>query len=120
MDKNLTSGLRNYLQIFPTECRQWFAEEVSLGVSKRLAESYASLLGVGLGGGLFLVVVVAGVIFWISRERAEDQLVAEEAEKLQEGRRKRRARPDVDGRREHGFCDFWFWILGCIECLTVN
>ena len=54
MDKNLTSGLRNYLQIFPTDCRQWFAEEVSLGVSKRLAESYASLLGVGLGGGLFL------------------------------------------------------------------
>ena len=67
-----------------------FSEEVSLGVSKRVAESYASLLGVSLGGGLFLVVVVAGVIFWVTRERAEDLLVAGEAEKFQEERRRGR------------------------------
>ena len=46
------------------------------------------------------LVVVAGVIFWVTREREEDQAVAEEAEKLQDARRKRRAISiDVDERK---------------------
>ena len=101
MEKNLTSGLQNYLQIFATKCQHLFAEEEARAVSKRVAESYASLLGVGLGGGLFIMVVMAGVIFWISRERAEDEQVAEEAEKFHEGRRRGRAiSVDVEPRAE--------------------
>ena len=45
--------------------------------------------GVAVGGGLFLVVVLAGVIFWISREREEDHERRELAELLHRGRRKR-------------------------------
>ena len=46
------------------------------------------LTGVAIGGGLFLIVVFIGVIFWISREREEDQEIREEAEKMQGGRRR--------------------------------
>ena len=35
-----------------------------------------------------MIVVVIGVIFWISREREEDEEMREEAEKLQRGRRR--------------------------------
>ena len=76
-----------------------FTEEESINFSKRVAESYTSLLGAGLGGGLFLVVVMAGVMFWISRERTEDHDIAEEAEKLQEARRKGRGF-SLDERKE--------------------
>ena len=76
-----------------------FTEEESIKFSQRVAESYTSLLGAGMGGGLFLVVVMAGVVFWISRERAEDQETALEAEKLQEGRRKGRGF-SLDERKE--------------------
>ena len=46
-----------------------------------------------------MVVVMAGVVIWISRERAEDQDIAEEAEKFQEARRKGRCL-SVDERKE--------------------
>ena len=36
---------------------------------ERIEESYLSLFGVGLGGGLFLIIIVVGVIFWTTRER---------------------------------------------------
>ena len=47
------------------------------------------------------MVVVAGVIFWVTRERAEDLLVAEEAEKFQEERRRGRGvSVDVEERKD--------------------
>ena len=76
-----------------------FTEEESVSFSRRVAESYTSLLGAGLGGGLFLLVIMAGVVFWFSRERAVDQDIAEEAEKFQEARRKGRGF-SVDERKE--------------------
>ena len=45
--------------------------------------------GVAIGGGLFLIIVMIGVIFWISRELDLDQEMREEAEKLQGSRRRR-------------------------------
>ena len=42
-----------------------------------------------MGGGLFLLVVLVGVLFWISREREEDHERREQAELLNRGRRKR-------------------------------
>ena len=77
----------------------FFTEEESISFSRRVAESYTSLLGAGLGGGLFLAVVTVGVVIWFSRERAEDQDIAEEAEKFQEARRKGRGF-SVDERKE--------------------
>ena len=49
------------------------AAEVAYQRSKQ-ADSLTSLLGVALGGGLFLVVVIIGVLVWVSREREEDQV----------------------------------------------
>ena len=46
-------------------------------------------LGVAVGGGLFLLAVLIGVMFWMSREREEDTEIREEAEKLQGERRRR-------------------------------
>ena len=57
---------------------------------QRLTESYLSLFGVGIGGGLFLIIIVAGIIFWISKEREEDNEAMEAAEKVQENRRRAR------------------------------
>ena len=45
------------------------------------------------------MVVTVGVVIWISRERAEDQDIAEEAEKFQEARRKGRGF-SLDERKE--------------------
>ena len=45
------------------------------------------------------MVIIAGVVIWFSRERAEDQDIAEEAEKFQEARRKGRGF-SVDERKE--------------------
>ena len=42
-----------------------------------------------VGGGLFLLAVMIGVMFWMSREREEDSEIREEAEKLQGERRRR-------------------------------
>ena len=42
-----------------------------------------------MGGGLFLTVLVVGVLIWISREREEDEEVMEEAQKLQGSQRRR-------------------------------
>ena len=39
--------------------------------------------GVALGGGLFLVVLIIGVLVWISQEKVEDQEIRQVAEKLQ-------------------------------------
>ena len=50
---------------------------------QRLNDSLTSLIGAGIGGGIFLMVVILGVIFWISREREEDEEVRLEAEKFQ-------------------------------------
>ena len=83
-----------------------FPGEESISFSNRVAESYASLLGAGLGGGLFLVVVMAGVVFWISRERAEDQDMAEEAEKLQDARRKGRGFSLDERKKKYMIQDF--------------
>ena len=44
--------------------------------------------GVAVGGGLFLLSVMIGVIFWMSREREVDFRRREEAELLQGKRRK--------------------------------
>ena len=87
MEKNLTFGLESE-NVLREAKSGLFTEEESISFSRRVAESYTSLLGAGLGGGLFLVVVMAGVVFWFSRERAVDQNIAEEAEKFQEARRK--------------------------------
>ena len=63
------------------------------------------MFGVGIGAGLFLIIIIAGIIFWISKERNEDHEVSEQAGKVQENRR-RRARGismDVwgqDGRKQ--------------------
>ena len=55
-------------------------------LQNRLSDSYVSLAGAGIGGGLFLIVVVLGVIFWISKEREEDEEVRVEAERFIRGR----------------------------------
>ena len=57
--------------------------------NKKAEESITSLIGVAVGGGLFLTVLVVGVLIWISREREEDEEVMEEAQKLQGSRRRR-------------------------------
>ena len=41
-----------------------------------------------IGGGLFLIVLVVGVVIWVTREREVDEEVMEEAQKLQGGRRR--------------------------------
>ena len=57
--------------------------------NKKAEESITSLIGVAVGGGLFLTVLMVGVLIWISREREEDEEVMEEAQKLQGSRRRR-------------------------------
>ena len=59
-----------------------------LKVMHNISAETLHLTGVAIGGGLFLIVVFIGVIFWISREREEDQEIREEAEKMQGGRRR--------------------------------
>ena len=58
----------------------------SENVKNNIHDSYASLDGAGVGGGLFLIAVVLGVIFWITREREEDEEARMEAEKFMRGR----------------------------------
>ena len=53
---------------------------------KRATDSLLSVLGVCVGGGLFLVVVFVGVICWVSKERREDEEMRKEAEKFVRGR----------------------------------
>ena len=50
--------------------------------SDRVNDSLTSLLGAGCGAGIFLIVVIPGVIFWISREREEDEEIRMDAEKF--------------------------------------
>ena len=50
--------------------------------SDRINDSLTSLIGAGCGAGIFLIVVILGVIFWISREREEDEEIRMEAEKF--------------------------------------
>ena len=50
--------------------------------SDRINDSITSLIGAGCGAGIFLIVVILGVIFWISREREEDEEIRMEAEKF--------------------------------------
>ena len=57
--------------------------------NKKAEESITSLIGVAVGGGLFLTVLMVGVLIWISREREEDEEVMEEAQKLQGSQRRR-------------------------------
>ena len=57
--------------------------------NKKAEESITSLIGVAVGGGLFLTVLMVGVMIWITREREEDEEVMEEAQKLQGSRRRR-------------------------------
>ena len=49
----------------------------------RINDSLTSLIGAGVGGGIFLMVVILGVIFWMSREREEDEEIRLKAEKFQ-------------------------------------
>ena len=62
------------------------ANNYTQSIEDRINDSYASLVGAGVGAGLFLIAVVLGVIFWKSREREEDDEVRMEAEKFQRGR----------------------------------
>ena len=55
--------------------------------NERVNDSLTSLIGAGVGAGIFLMVVVMGVVFWISRERDEDEVVRMEAEKYQRVKR---------------------------------
>ena len=50
--------------------------------SDRINDSLTSLIGAGCGAGIILIVVIMGVIFWISREREEDEEIRMEAEKF--------------------------------------
>ena len=50
--------------------------------SDRINDSLTSLIGAGCGAGIFLIVLILGVIFWISREREEDEEIRLEAEKF--------------------------------------
>ena len=57
--------------------------------NRKAEESITSLIGVAVGGGLFLTVLMVGVMIWFTREREEDEEVMEEAQKLQGSRRRR-------------------------------
>ena len=57
--------------------------------NRKAEESITSLIGVAVGGGLFLTVLMVGVMIWITREREEDEEVMEEAQKLQGSRRRK-------------------------------
>ena len=48
----------------------------------RINDSLTSLLGAGVGAGIFLIVVILGVIFWIFMEREEDEEIRMDAEKF--------------------------------------
>ena len=56
--------------------------EKNITQNNRINDSLTSLLGAGVGAGIFLIVVILGVIFWISRERGEDEEIRMEAEKF--------------------------------------
>ena len=58
------------------------------------------MFGVGIGAGLFLIIIIAGIIFWISKERNEDHEVSEQAGKVQENRRRRARGISMDGRKQ--------------------
>ena len=53
---------------------------------EKIDEFSTSLFGVCIGGGLFLFIVILGVIFWISRERKEDEETRLEAERFRSRR----------------------------------
>ena len=50
--------------------------------SDRINDSLTSLIGAGCGAEIFLIVVILGVIFWISRQREEDEEIRMEAERF--------------------------------------
>ena len=56
--------------------------EKNITQNNRIHDSLTSLLGAGVGAGIFLIVVILGVIFWISRQREEDEEIRMEAEKF--------------------------------------
>ena len=59
---------------------------ITLVLQDSLRDSYVSLVGAGIGGGLFLLVLILGVIFWLSKERDEDDEIRLEAEQFRRGR----------------------------------
>ena len=63
-------------------------ENVTQSYEDRIYDSFTALVGAGVGGGLFLIAVVLGVIFWISREKEEDEEVRIKAEKVRGDRRR--------------------------------
>ena len=56
--------------------------EKNITQNNRIHDSLTSLLGAGVGAGIFLIVVILGVIFWIFREREEDEEIRMEAQKF--------------------------------------
>ena len=62
------------------------AKNFTKPLEDRIYDSYTSLAGAGVGGGLFLIAVILGVLFWISREREEDEEVRMEAQKFRRDR----------------------------------
>ena len=64
-----------------------YAKQIAQDNRDRVNESLASLIGCGVGAGVFLMIVILGVVFWISQERDEDEVVRMEAAKCERGKR---------------------------------